>query len=186
MSTDTVFAEINGKMDKTISSLARELAGIRTGRANTGLLDGITVDYYGTPTALTAVASITVPDPLTLGISPWEKNLLAPIEKAIMASDLGLNPNNDGQMIRINMPPLTEERRRDLTKHVKKIGEESKVAARNVRRDGMDQIKKLEKDKAVSEDDAKRAGEKIQKILDDHIAKIDKMLVDKEKEIMDR
>lgn len=186
MSTEEIFTEIGGKMDKTISAFSKELAGVRTGRAHTGLLDGITVDYYGTETPLTGVASITAPDALTLGITPWEKNMLAPIEKAILASDLGLNPNNDGTMIRIGMPPLTEERRRDLTKHVKKLGEEAKVSARNVRRDGMDQVKKLEKEKGISADDAKRAGDKIQKILDEHIAKIDKMIDEKEKEIMDR
>jgi ribosome recycling factor len=186
MPTGSVFGDVNAKMDQTLGHLAKELAGIRTGRASTGLLEGLSIDYYGTETPIGQVASITVPDPLTLAIQPWEKQLLQPIEKAILTSDLGLNPNNDGKIIRITMPPLTEERRRDLTKHVKKVGEESKIAARNLRREGIEKIKKLEKDKEISEDDSKRSQEKIQKILDDHIARIEKMVADKENEIMDR
>lgn len=181
-----VFDDMKHKMDVTIEHLAKEFGSIRTGRASVGLLDGITVDYYGADTPLNQVSNISTPDALTIAIQPWEPKMIGPIEKAILASDLGLTPANDGKVIRISMPPLTEERRKELTKHVRKIAEDAKIAMRNVRRDGIEQIKKLEKDKEVSEDDARKGSEKIQKIIDDHISVVDKLTAEKEDEIMDR
>ncbi|MBI4665643.1 MAG: ribosome recycling factor [Nitrospinae bacterium] len=183
---DNVYDEVKRKMDTAIDHLGKELAGVRTGRASLGLLDGIKVDYYGTMSLLNQVASLTTPDALTIAIQPWEQKLVPVIEKAIMMSDLGLMPTNDGKVIRISMPSLTEERRKELTKHVKKLAEEAKIALRNIRRDGVEKIKKLEKDKAVSEDDARKATDKVQKIIDEHIAIVDKKTAAKEKEIMDR
>lgn len=183
---NSLFDDIKTRMDVAIDHLSHELAGIRTGRASIGLLDGIHVDYYGASTALNQVASISTPDPFTLAIQPWETKMMAVIEKAIMASDLGLTPSNDGKVVRINLPALTEERRKELTKHARKISEETKIAVRNVRRDGIEKLKKLEKDKHIPEDDVRKATDKIQKIIDDHIAAIDKITATKEKEIMDR
>jgi ribosome recycling factor len=183
---DSVFDEVKRKMDAAIEHFGKELAGIRTGRASTGLLDGIMVDYYGTATALNQVATLNTPDALTISIQPWEVKMIPVIEKAINLSGLGLNPTNDGKIVRINMPKPTEERRKELTKVVRKMAEESKIALRAVRREGLDKVKKHEKDKQATEDDAHKASDKIQKIVDEHIAQVDKITAAKEKEIMDR
>ncbi len=181
-----LFDENKHKMDVTIEHLGKEFAGVRTGRAATGLLDSITIDYYGTETPLKQAANVSAPDPMTLSIQPWDISLLPAIEKAIMLSDLGLTPSNDGKVVRINIPALTEERRKELTKHVKKIAEDSKIALRNVRREGLEKIKKMEKNKEISEDEARKGGETIQKLINEHISVIDKMAAEKEKEVMDR
>jgi ribosome recycling factor len=172
-------------MNGALEVLKKEFASVRTGRASLALLDGISVDYYGTPTPLQQVASLSVPDSRQMAIQPWEKNLIPLIEKAIMKSDLGLTPVNDGKVIRINIPILTEERRKQLVKVVRKKTEESKVAIRNIRRDSNDELKKLEKEKHVSEDEVKKEQEEIQKITDAFIKKVDETLEHKEKEIME-
>ncbi|MFB9762294.1 ribosome recycling factor [Ectobacillus funiculus] len=173
------------KMEKAISAYTRELASIRAGRASAGVLEKITVDYYGAPTPVIQLANITVPEPRMLVIQPYDKSSLKDIEKAIQTSDLGLNPSNDGSIIRIVFPALTEERRRDLVKTVKKYAEEAKVAVRNVRRDGNDELKKLEKNGEITEDELRGHTETVQKETDKHIAKIDDITKDKEKEIME-
>lgn len=173
------------KMEKAISAYTRELASIRAGRASAGVLEKITVDYYGAPTPVIQLANITVPEPRMLVIQPYDKSSLKDIEKAIQISDLGLNPSNDGSIIRIVFPALTEERRRDLVKTVKKYAEEAKVAVRNVRRDGNDELKKLEKNGEITEDELRGHTETVQKETDKHIAKIDDITKDKEKEIME-
>ncbi|WHX51122.1 ribosome recycling factor [Paenibacillus woosongensis] len=172
------------RMDKAIQALKRDLATLRAGRANSSLLDRIQVDYYGTPTPVNQLANISTPDSRTLMIQPWDKSSLAEIERAIQKSDLGLTPANDGSMIRLSIPPLTEERRVDLVKMTKKFGEEAKVAIRNIRRDANDDIKKLEKTE-ISEDESRRYQEDIQKSTDKFIAEVDKVLAAKEKEIME-
>lgn len=172
------------KMKRTVETLREDFIKIRTGRASTGLLDHVMVDYYGTPTPINQVAQIGVADARTLTVQPWEKNMVAPIEKAIRSSDLGLNPATSGMLIRVPLPPLTEERRRELTKVVKHIGEESKVAIRNLRRDANEHIKRLLKDKEISEDDEKRAEKEIQKMTDTYITKVDATVAEKEKEVM--
>ena len=173
------------KMSKTIEVLGKELAAIRAGRANPGVLDKITVEYYGAPTPLNQVAAVSTPDPRTLAVQPWDASILRQIEKAIQTSDLGINPQNDGKVIRLTFPPLTEERRKELIKQVSKIGEESKVAIRSIRRDAVDQVKKLKKNNEITEDDQKKAEEDIQKLTDAAIKDIDKINADKEKEIME-
>ena len=183
---DNILNEVTHKMDVTIEHLIRELAGVRTGRASLGLLEGVHVDYYGVKSPLSQVATLATPDSLTISIMPWETSMLAVIEKAILTSNLGLTPQNDGKVIRIPIPPLTEERRKELVKVVKKVAEDTKVAIRNVRREGIELVKKQEKNKELPEDLAKKTVEKIQKITDDHVARTDKMAADKEKEIMDR
>lgn len=182
---DQLLKETAHKMDKTIEAFNNEMHTIRSGKASTGLLDGIKVDYYGSLTPLKQTGNVTVQDAHTLAITPYDKSLIPAIEKAIMQSDLGFNPRNDGQIIRVPIPPLTEERRKDIVKTVKKQGEDAKVAIRNVRRDANDHAKKLEKDKKVSEDDRKELEEKIQKMTDEHIKKIDDIIKTKEKEIME-
>jgi ribosome recycling factor len=172
------------KMHKSLEALKADLGKVRTGRAHTGILDHITVDYYGTQMPLNQVANLTLLDARTIGISPWEKKMGAVIEKAIRESDLGLNPAAQGDLIRVPMPPLTEERRRELTKVVKGEGENAKVAVRNVRRDANHHLKELLKQKAVSEDDERRAQEDIQKLTDKFIAEIDKLLAAKETDLM--
>lgn len=172
------------RMEKAILSLKRDLATLRAGRASAGLLDRIQVEYYGTPTPVNQLANINTPDPRTLMIQPWDKSSLADIEKAIMKSDLGLTPANDGSQIRLSIPPLTEERRGELVKMTKKFGEEAKVAIRNIRRDANDDIKKMEKTE-ISEDESRRHQDDIQKTTDKFIAEVDKILVAKEKEIME-
>lgn len=176
--------EYKEKMGKSIDSLASEYASIRAGRANPHILDKITVDYYGQPTNLQSVANISVSEARTLVIQPWEASLIKEIEKAIMVSDIGITPNNDGKVIRLSFPELTEERRKELVKDVKKKGEGAKVAIRNIRRDANDMIKKQQKANEISEDEQKDAEDEIQKMTDEFVAKIDTMVEDKSKEIM--
>ena len=172
------------KMQKSLESLKANLSKVRTGRAHTGLMDHVMVEYYGNPTPLGQVASLTLIDARTIGVNPFEKKMVGPIEKAIRESDLGLNPATQGDMIRVPMPMLTEDRRRELTKVVKSEGEDAKVAVRNLRRDANEHLKKLLKDKAVSEDEERRAQDDVQKLTDRFVTEIDKLLVEKEKEIM--
>ena len=172
------------KMEKSLDVLLDEYASIRAGRANPHVLDRLRIDYYGTPTPIQQVGNVTVPEARMIVIQPWEKSLLKEIEKAILVSDLGINPTNDGNVIRLVFPELTEERRKDLAKDVKKKGEGAKVAIRNIRRDAMDSIKKMEKAGDISEDDLKQGDEKIQKITDKMIEKVDKAIETKTKEIM--
>jgi len=173
------------KMDKTISVLDSEYHTVRAGRANPQLLDKITIDYYGAATPVKQMAAISVPEPRLLQIQPYDATTIPDIEKAIMVSDLGINPSNDGKVIRLAIPMMTEERRKDLAKLVKKMGEDSKVALRNERRHALDSLKKLEKNKEITEDDMKSAEKEVQKITDDHVAVVDKMIKDKETEIME-
>ena len=170
MDVKTLLTQNEEKMDKTIEALKRDLASIRTGRASTTLLDRISVDYYGTPTPVKQVANVSAPEPRLITIVPWERKMLGDIERAILKSDLGLNPNNDGTMIRLEIPQLTEERRKELSKKVSKDAEDSKVVIRNIRRDANDAIKKMEKKKEITEDDSKEAQENIQKLTDNLIS----------------
>jgi ribosome recycling factor len=172
------------KMHRSIETLKADLAKIRTGRAHTGLLDHIHVDYYGTSMPLSQVANVTLADPRTIGVQPWEKKMIPVVEKAIRDSDLGLNPATSGDLIRVPMPPLTEERRKELIKVVHKEAEAAKVAVRNVRRDANEQLKKLSKDKQCSEDEERRAHEDLQKLTDRFVAEIDKLLQAKEADLM--
>lgn len=180
-----IYEDAKSRMEKTLKNLESEYRRLRTGRASPALVESIKVDYYGTATPLNQLATITVPEPRTIMIQPWDQNVVSEVEKAILKSDLGLTPNSDGKIIRINVPPLTEERRQELVKLVKKMAEEAKVAIRNVRRDANDMIKDLKKEKQISEDDQFRAQEKIQKITDEFIEKVEKLLEKKEKEIME-
>jgi len=173
------------KMKKSISVMEEDFGTIRVGRANAKLLDRITVPYYGTPTGLDGVATIKTPDARTLLITPWETSVLKDIEKAIQASDLGINPMNDGKSIRLNFPPLTEERRKELTKKTAKMGEECKVAIRNVRRDANDAAKKMQKSSEITEDDLKQAEKTIQEVTDKYIKEVDVVVARKDKEIME-
>ncbi|MDB5728745.1 MAG: ribosome recycling factor [Noviherbaspirillum sp.] len=184
MSVADVKKTADQKMQKSIETLKADLAKVRTGRAHTGILDHIQVDYYGTPTQLSQVANVTLIDARTIGVQPWEKKMVSVIEKAIRESDLGLNPATQGDLIRIPTPPLTEERRKDLTKVVKGEGEDAKVAIRNIRRDANEALKKLLKDKACSEDDERRAQDDIQKLTDRFVAEVDKLITEKEKELL--
>jgi ribosome recycling factor len=172
------------KMDVTIEHLRNEFAHVRTGRATTALLDGIKVDYYGTPTPLNQVASVSTPDSRLLTVQPWEKNLIGDIERAILESDLGLNPQNDGSLIRLPIPELSEERRKELVKVLKRQAEDARIAVRNVRRDSNDNIKRFSKDNQVSEDEEHATHDEIQTLTDKHVELIDKLLEDKEKEVM--
>ncbi len=180
----TIKSHAEERMDKAIVAFKKDLASLRAGRANPSLLDRIQVEYYGAPTPISQLAGITVPDARTLIIQPWDKTSLASIEKAIMKSDIGITPTNDGTVIRIMIPMLTEERRLDLVKMVKKAGEEAKVAIRNIRRDANDECKKREKTD-MSEDESRRTQDEIQKITDRYIAEVDKLNATKEKEILD-
>ena len=171
---------VEQKMNKSLEALKADLSKIRTGRAHTGILDHVMVDYYGSPTAVNQVANITLTDARTIGVQPYEKNMIGPIEKAIRDSDLGLNPATNGDLIRVPMPMLTEERRRDLIKVVKSEGEDAKIAVRNIRRDANEQLKKLLKDKEVGEDEERRAQDEVQKLTDRFVAEIDKALQAKE------
>ena len=173
------------RMSRSIDILKKELASIRTGRASLALLDGIMVNYYETPTPLQQLASLSIPESRQIAIQPWDQKIIPDIEKAILKSDLGLTPMNDGKMIRINIPPLTEERRKQLVKAVRKKSEEAKVAVRNIRRDSNEELKKLEKEKHLSEDILKKSHDEIQKITDSYISKVDEVLGYKEKEIME-
>lgn len=184
MNTNEVRTTAEQKMARSIDSLKVSLARIRTGRAQTGLLDHVHVDYYGSQVPISQVANVTLIDARTIGVAPWEKKMGAVIDKAIRESDLGLNPVSVGELIRIPMPPLSEERRRELTKVVKHEGEHAKVAIRNLRREGNEHLKKLLKDKLVTEDDERRAQDEMQKLTDRFVHEVDKLLASKEQEIM--
>lgn len=184
-SIQAVLRDGEEKMRNAVQAARRELGSIRTGRANPSLLDRITVEYYGTPTPLAQMASISVPEARLLVIQPWDKSSLKEIEKAIMGSDLGLTPNSDGSVIRIQIPQLTEERRRDLARIARKEAEDKRIAVRNVRRDLNDALKQLEKDGTISEDDERRAQGQVQELTDQYIAEIDELLEAKEKEILE-
>lgn len=173
------------KMQKTIEVLRVDLASVRAGRASVSLLDKVMVEYYGTPTPVNQVASVTVPEPRMIVIQPWEKNLLKDIERAIMKSDLGLNPNSDGSVIRLNLPQLTEERRKELVKTVHKKAEDARVSIRNLRREANDSVKKPEKAKEITEDETKKANDDIQKMTDKFIKEVDTVMEHKEKEVME-
>ncbi len=172
-------------MSRTIDALKKDFASIRTGRASLALLDGLMVSYYDTPTPLQQLASLSIPESRQIAIHPWDQKVIPDIEKAILKSDLGLTPMNDGKMIRINIPPLTEERRKQLVKTVRKKAEEAKVSIRNIRRDVNEELKKLEKEKHISEDIVKKSQDEIQKLTDSFISKVDEVLTNKEKEIME-
>jgi ribosome recycling factor len=180
-----VIKDTDQHMDKSIKALANEFASVRTGRASTTLLDKITVDYYGTETPLNQIASVSAPEPQLLVIQPYDKGAMSGIEKAIQASDLGLTPNNDGTVIRLPFPPLTEERRKELVKVCKQYAEEARVAIRNIRRDSNEKLKKMEKDHDIGQDDFHRAEDEIQKLTDAHVKTIDEALARKEEEIME-
>ena len=184
MTHKELIASAEERMNKTVGVVKQELSTLKAGRANPQILDKITVDYYGTPTPLSGVANISVPEPRMLVIAPWETKMITPIEKEIQKSDLGINPSNDGRVIRLIIPELNEERRKDLCKQVKKAAEESKVAVRNVRRDAMEAFKKMKKDSEITEDEQKTAETQLQKAVDDFIKEIDKVAAEKEKEIM--
>lgn len=175
--------EAKEQMQNAISHLENELAKIRAGRANPKILNDVLVDYYGSPTPLSQVANITVPDPRTIAVQPWEKNMLAPIQKAIMNANLGFNPDNNGEIVRINVPPLTEERRKELVKQSRNIGETARVSIRNARRDAIDEFKKMVKT-GLPEDAAKDAEAEVQKMTDNYNKKVDEVLAQKEKDIM--
>lgn len=172
------------KMQKSIETLRADLAKVRTGRAHTGILDHVMVEYYGNPTNLTQVANVTLVDARTIGVQPFEKKMVAVVEKAIRDADLGLNPSTQGEMIRVPTPPLTEERRKEMVKLVKSEAEDAKIAIRNIRRDANEFLKKLLKDKACSEDDERRAQDEVQKLTDRFVLEIDKMVAEKEKEVL--
>ncbi len=177
--------EYEDKMKRTLDFLAQQFATVRAGRANAGVLDQIQVDYYGSPTPIQQVASVSSPDPRTLMIQPWDGSVLRDIERAILASELGINPQNDGKVIRLIFPQLTEERRKELAKQVKKYGEEAKVAVRNIRRDAMEKFKKQQKSSEITEDDYKGLEKDLQKLTDDYIKKVDEMTDKKEKELFE-
>lgn len=171
-------------MEKRIKAFDNDLAKVRTGRASISLLDGIKVDYYGAPTPVNQVATLTTPDARTIVVAPFEKSLISEIEKAIMKADLGATPNNDGNVVRLPIPALTEERRKDIVKSLKKMGEDAKVGIRQARRDGNDAVKKLEKDKAIAEDESKKVQAEIQKVTDEYVKKVDDKMASKEKEVL--
>ncbi|KAA0179833.1 ribosome recycling factor [Cupriavidus sp. H18C1] len=184
MSVADIKKSAEQKMQKTIEAFKADLAKIRTGRAHTGLLDHVQVEYYGSPVPISQVANIGLADARTISVQPWEKKMVGAVEKAIRDADLGLNPATMGEVIRVPMPPLTEERRKELTKVVKGEGESAKVAVRNLRRDANEQFKKLVKDKSISEDDERRGQDEVQKLTDRYVAEIDKLVAEKDKEIM--
>lgn len=183
--SDEVSKATRDHMGKALDHLHHELAGIRTGKANPALLDSIKVEYYGQSVPIKQVANVAVPDSRLITIQPWERSLIGAIEKAIQASDLGLNPQNDGTLIRLPIPPLTEERRKDLVKVVKRLGEDTKVAVRNVRREANERIKKMEKDHEISEDEMHKRQDGVQKMTDEFVSKVDESIAAKEKEIME-
>ena len=181
---DKLFSELQNKMKNAVEVLKKEFQKVRTGRANPAILDNIMVDYYGTPTPINQVGNVSVPDPQMITISPWEKKMLGEIEKALQKANLGLTPQNDGNIIRLPIPPLTEERRKEMVKQIKKIGENAKIPIRNVRRDGNDQLKKMEKNKEISQDEQKQQLEKVQELTDKYIKIVDDLMAGKEKELM--
>jgi ribosome recycling factor len=185
MNKDDIVLDAEERMEKALASLERDFARLRTGRASTALVDGIKVDYYGTPTLINQLASVAVPDSRTVTIQPWDKAAFALVEKAILKSDLGLTPVNDGKIIRISIPALTEERRKELVKVSRKYAEEARIAVRNVRRDANESLKKLEKAKGIAEDELKKAGDEVQKRTDKFVARCDDRCQAKEKEIME-
>jgi len=180
-----VIKELQANLDKGIEALKKDLGKVRTGRASISILDGIRVDYYGTPTPINQVASLNVPDPRLITVKPWEKSLIPEIEKAIRSSQLGLNPSSDGEIVRLPMPPLTEERRRELVKMTKKMAEEAKVALRSARRDANEMLKEFQKDKQITEDEEKQGLKRVQDTTDGAVAKVDEIVEKKEKEIME-
>lgn len=180
-----VIKKARSGMDKAVDALKKDMTKVRTGRASTALLDDVMVDYYGTPTPLNQVGTLAVPEPRLITIQPWEKKLLPDIEKAIFKADLGLTPTSDGQLIRIAIPPMTEERRKEMGKVVRKMGEDAKVAVRGARRDANDSLKKLEKNKDISEDEHKRGEKEVQELTDSYVSKVDDLVAQKEKEIME-
>jgi len=182
---EALFKDTGGKMARSIDAFRKELGKIRTGRASFSLLDGIKVDYYGTPTPLQQVGTLSVPESRLITVTPWDAKMIGPIEKAIQASGLGLNPSNDGKIVRIPIPPLTEERRRDLVKVVKKMAEDARIAVRNIRREALERIKEREKKKEISEDEMKRSHDRVQKETDRYVKKIDDILKIKEQEILE-
>ena len=184
-SVQNVYGDLEKKMKASLEAFRKELNGIRTGRASLSLLDGITVQYYGVPTPLNQVATLSVPESRLITIQPWDTSVIGDVEKAILKSDLGLTPANDGRVIKIPIPPLTEERRKQLVRLVKKLGEDCKVAIRNVRRDGNDDLKNLEKEKKISEDELRRAQDQVQKLTDRYITMAEQMAAQKEKEVME-
>lgn len=181
--TNEIIEQCGQKMEKSIESLKKDFAGIRTGKANPSILNGVTVEYYGSQMPINQIANVSAPDPQSIVIKPYDKSILRGIEKAIQTANLGFNPQNDGELIRIPIAPLTEQTRKDLAKESKKYAENCKVAIRNIRREQMEALKKLEKD-GVSEDDVKRASDKVQKVTDDYIAKVDQLAKAKESDIM--
>jgi ribosome recycling factor len=181
---DEVLEEFSTKIDATVEALQRELARLRTGRANLAMLDGIRVDYYGQLTPLSGVATLAVPDARLITIKPWDKSQIAAIERAIQESDLGINPQNDGEIIRLPIPPLTEERRKEMVRHVKGKGEEHKITVRNARRDAKEMLEELQKASEISEDDLKRALDKVQKLTDAATARIDEIIKKKDEELL--
>ena len=185
MSIKEIESHAKTRMEKVLSDLQHEMASIRTGRASVGLLDSVRVDYYGTLTPLNQLATLHVPEPSLITVQPWDVSQIGVIEKAIRSADLGLNPNNDGRIIRVPVPPLTEERRKEIVKHLHVVAEDHKVAARNLRRDANENIKKLLKDKVISEDDDRRAHDEVQKLTDGYITKLDQAAKVKEKEILE-
>ena len=180
-----IYNQLKKKMDSSLDVFRKNLGGIRTGRASASILDGISVDYYGTPTPLKQVATISVPESRLLAIQPWDVSILKEIEKTILASDLGLTPNNDGKIIRLPIPSLTQERRKELVKIVKRVTEDAKIAVRNIRREGNEQLKKAEKAKNVTEDECRKGVDEIQKITDDCIKNVDEISNKKEKEVLE-
>src|SRR4026209_2058176 len=182
---DAIFTQLQKEMEGSVAALRKELGRVRTGRASTALLEGVIVDYYGATTPLNQLATLSAPEPRLLVIQPFDRSAMGEIEKAILKSDLGLTPNNDGKIIRIPIPALTEERRKDLVKHVKKVAEEFRVSLRNHRRLAIEHLKEAEKKKEITADDAKHGQERIQKITDEFIGRIDKILKSKEEEVME-
>ncbi|MBN2511195.1 MAG: ribosome recycling factor [Spirochaetales bacterium] len=182
---DELLLTTEERMGKSLSSLKDDFNGVRTGRASTSLFDKIRVDYYGSPTPLNQVATVSTPEARLIVIQPWDKGVLPEIEKALLKSELSVNPNNDGKVIRINIPPLTEDRRKELVKHVKNIAEQSRVSIRNIRRDANDELKKMQKNGDITEDDEKRGADEIQKLTDKYVKDINTLLEDKEKEILE-
>ncbi len=182
---DAIIADGKSRMSKSVQTLKDEFSGLRTGRASSAMFERIKVEYYGNPTPLNQLATISIPEARLVVIQPWDKSVIGEIEKAIQKSELSLNPNNDGKVIRINIPPLTEERRKEYVKHAKQLAEQARVAVRNVRRDANDSLKKAQKDGDISEDEAKRGEDEIQKLTDQHTKEIDELLEAKEKEILE-
>jgi len=179
-----IFEHTKEHMDKSIDALKRNFASLRTGKVTTSIVDNIKVDYYGTPTPLNQVGSVIATDATTISITPWEKNLLSDIERAIQEANIGVNPNNDGDFIKLFFPPMTSEQRQEIVKQAKAMAEDARVAIRNVRKDANNKVKKLEKDKEISEDESKKAQDEIQKITDEHIAKVDELFKAKEADIL--